>query len=406
MLNKLLVMGSGLKAWVWRVTLFMFMVFIIQVITKIRRVKKTKLLVHLKKEKQLACRYILNDETIFVSVPSYRDPELVSTIFDCLEKATCPLRIFIGVCQQNTAVEQDGFEGYKKLAEKEGTGVYTDNIRMYRMEAGQAQGPMYARSLIEQHLYNGEKYYLLIDSHTTFVKDWDSKLIHMLVQASNKSHKPVITMYPEDYQTRNAKVTGKSSKPRPPSFFRLKRFNEKTGLPEVEGPVCKHRPREPLPNLFWGACCSFSLANMMHEVPYDPYCPYVFLGEEIAMAARLFTHGYDLFTPTEMVLHHMWVRRRPTFWENFSGKNDIHKYRQHLEQVGYRRLRHLLGLQSLLPGDLELGKYGLGNKRSLEQYERYCGVNFLLQTATNAAWRGLTSTASQDEIMLKLGSAE
>jgi len=392
-------MGSGLKAWVWKVTLFLFMLFIVQVTVRIRRVKKVKLLTQMKKEKQLACRYILNDETIFVSIPSYRDPELVSTIFDCLEKSTCPLRIYIGVCQQNTAVEQDGFEGYKKLAAKEGTGVYTDNVRIYRMEAGKAQGPMYARSMIEQHLYNGEKYYLLIDSHTRFVKDWDSKLIHMLVQASAKSAKPVITMYPEDYQ----KLTNRNTKPRPPAFFRLKKFNEKTGLPEVEGPICKHRPREPLPNLFWGACCSFSFANMMKEVPYDPYCPYVFLGEEISMAARLYTHGYDLFTPTEMVVNHMWTRRRPTFWENFSGENDIHKYRRSLEQVGYRRLRNLLGLQSLMPGDLELGRYGLGTIRSLEQYEHYCGVNLLLQTATDNAWSGLTAHPSQDEVMIKIG---
>jgi hypothetical protein len=42
--------------------------------------------------------------------------------------------------------------------------------------------------------YRGEQYYLQIDSHSEFVKEWDTKLIKMIHDAPAK--KPVISTYP------------------------------------------------------------------------------------------------------------------------------------------------------------------------------------------------------------------
>jgi hypothetical protein len=44
--------------------------------------------------------------------------------------------------------------------------------------------------------YRGEEYYLQIDSHSEFVKDWDAKLINMVKVAP--AMKPVISTYPPD----------------------------------------------------------------------------------------------------------------------------------------------------------------------------------------------------------------
>lgn len=44
-------------------------------------------------------------------------------------------------------------------------------------------------------------------------------------------------------------------------------------------------------------------------------CSYI--GEEISMSARLWTSGYDIFSPTINVLNHYYVRRHyPKFWES------------------------------------------------------------------------------------------
>ena len=388
---------GGIKGVMTKLTLVFIVILVFaawQALGKRRAKKKTAVQRRLKQDK---CRTVDPAESIFVSVASYRDPECPMTVFDCLEKADCPLRIFIGVCQQNYPVDADVLEGYKRLAKKQGSGNYSGQIRVTSMDAGQAQGPMLARSLIEQNLYQQERYYLIIDSHTLFTPGWDTRAIEMLKQCPTL--RAVLTMYPDNYDERR----GNLAKLKPPSYLRLKKFNEKTGLPEVEGPACTHRPSRPLPSLFWGGCFSFARGEMIKEVPYDPYCPYVFLGEEISMAARLYTHGWDLFTPTDMIVRHMWARRRPTFWEQFGGNSKIHKFRQTLEHQGYRRLRNLFQLQSMQEGDQPLGKYGLGPVRSLEQYQKFCGVNLLLGTATTEAWSGVTVNASEEELYHKLG---
>ena len=39
----------------------------------------------------------------------------------------------------------------------------------------------------------------------------------------------------------------------------------------------------------------------LHEVPFDPFLPWIFMGEEIIMSTRLWTSGYDIFSPTRSV---------------------------------------------------------------------------------------------------------
>ena len=61
----------------------------------------------------------------------------------------------------------------------------------------------------------------------------------------------------------------------------------------------------------------FGPADFLHEVPFDPLLPWIFMGEEISMSARLWTAGYDIFAPTVNVLNHYYVRRHyPKFWES------------------------------------------------------------------------------------------
>src|SRR5262249_10275685 len=41
------------------------------------------------------------EETIFVSIASYRDPECIATVLDLFRKAQYPGRVFVGVYEQN-----------------------------------------------------------------------------------------------------------------------------------------------------------------------------------------------------------------------------------------------------------------------------------------------------------------
>jgi hypothetical protein len=56
---------------------------------------------------------------------------------------------------------------------------------------------------------------------------------------------------------------------------------------------------------------------MLREGPFDPLLPYIFMGEEILLSARLWTSGYDIFSPTQSLLGHHYVRNhKPKFWES------------------------------------------------------------------------------------------
>jgi len=356
-----------------------------------------------------ACAQIPAKETIFVSVASYRDDECPYTVFDCLEKAYCPKRVFIGVCQQNEPGDIDTFQRYRNLAKRKGTADYSQQIRVYDMKAQDAKGPMYARAMVEEHLYRDETFYLVVDSHTVFTQDWDKHCLEQWRECLAYSEKPILTMYPSGFEKRRRlgvlSHPDRAPKPKPPSFLRVARFNQRTYLPELAGPVMKDLPKRCYPTAFWAGCFSFGSADRLKEVPFDPNYAYVFQGEEIAMSARYWTAGYDLFSPRTMLVFHMWERRRPTFWEQFLGPSPEHRRRRREETDGYRRLRVLFRTEVPHAGDLPLGAYGLGTQRSLTDYEQHCGVNFLLSTAAPHAQVGcIGQKPSPEEILTKFGS--
>ncbi len=100
--------------------------------------------------------------TIFLSIPSYRDPECEKTILDLFHKAKTPENIYIGVClQYNEELDKDltDFFDTKMKALQ-----YYQNIRVTKMKAEDAKGPCLARAET-QKLYMNEEYYLQIDSH-------------------------------------------------------------------------------------------------------------------------------------------------------------------------------------------------------------------------------------------------
>lgn len=128
-------------------------------------------------------------DRIFVSLASYRDPECSNTLVDLFLKANDPSRIYVGVCQQNAPEDPDCIVDSLRPFEHQ--------IRIVRLSHFDAKGPMYARALIEQTLYQGELFYMQIDSHMLFVKGWDDICIKQLAQCP--SEKPLLTTYPNDF---------------------------------------------------------------------------------------------------------------------------------------------------------------------------------------------------------------
>jgi hypothetical protein len=110
-------------------------------------------------------------------------------------------------------------------------------------------------------------------------------------------------------------------------------------------------------------------------VPYDPYL--YFQGEEITLAVRLYTQGWDVFTPSDVLAYHDYNSRpdRPRHWID---RRDWPA----LNNRSIRRIRHLLGMEACDDPLVlrEIDRYGLGTQRTLAAYQSLTGINFKART--------------------------
>lgn len=270
------------------------------------------------------------DNSIFVSLGTYRDPYCPMTIKSLYANAQHPEKLFVGLFQQNCfgpkcrtgvlaggKVEDAGpdpncYDLFCQSPEGiQSNACHTGQVRLFNVNESESLGPYMARYLGAK-FYRGEQYYLQIDSHSEFVDQWDRKLIKMVEDAP--AEKPVISTYPPD-STQNWKNS---------IGFRM--CDSEFATAQIEWQIIRlgssmtfdHEiPDIPLYAPFVAAGFFFTYGDFLAEVPFDPLLPWIFMGEEISMSARLWTSGYDIFSPTINVLNHYYVRRHyPKFWES------------------------------------------------------------------------------------------
>ena len=307
------------------------------------------------------------NERIFVQIPSDRDTECQWTIKDLFEKAKHPERIFVGVCWQ--FVPEEDQDCFKVVTRPE-------QVRTVEYHAKASRGACWARHMV-QKLWQGEEYSLQIDSHMRFTDNWDARAIDMLHRC--ESPKPVLSAYSPGYEPPN-----KLEPPLLKTTIAHEFTKDGVFMPLYKTETIENTPASPTLNAFVNASFIFARAHLIEEVPYDPYL--YFYGEEITLAARFWTHGWDIFVPNEVLLYHCFSRtNRPLHWK------DHHQDWFKINTPAYARTRHLLGTQhSENPlVTKELDAYGLGTTRSLAEYQRFCGVDFKSKTISDNARRGI-----------------
>ena len=291
--------------------------------------------------------------TIFVQIASYRDPELVPTVLDCINKAKYPKRLRIVIGWQHA-----GDEDISAIAK-------LPNVEILDVPHTETKGACWIRHKIQKE-YDGEDYTLQLDSHHRFIQDWDVELLKMYKSVkTKKTPKPLLTAYLPSYQP-NSDPDGRLQE--------CWQINYDRFLPEG---VVFLRPStlrnwkdrtEPAPARALSAHFIFTSGEWCKEVPYDPEL--YFHGEEISLAARSYTHGYDLFSPHKVVVWHHYTREgQKKHW-------DDHRNWADLNNVAYKRVKILLGVDGEDPKQIKFGKFGLGKKRKLSEFERYAGVEF------------------------------
>jgi glycosyltransferase involved in cell wall biosynthesis len=226
-------------------------------------------------------------------------------------------------------------------------------------------GACWARNQIQQ-LYKGEEYTLQIDSHMRFAPNWDEEMINMIKQLQKKGHKkPLLTGYVSSFNPENDPQE-RIQEPWRMVFDRFIPEGAVFFLPEtIPG---WESLKEPVTARFYSAHYCFTLGQFSQEVQHDP--DYYFHGEEISIAARAYTHGYDLFHPHKTLIWHEYTRKgRTKQWDDdrdWGNKNA----RAHLKN------RKLFSMDGLKFNPDEFGIYGFGTERSLRDYEKYSGLLF------------------------------
>ena len=305
---------------------------------------------------------------IFIQIAAYRDPDLQNTIKSCLENAEHPENLRFGICWQHHHLDD-----WDKLDE------YRNNpqFNIIDVDSRKGKGTCWARHMI-QHLYCEEEYTLAIDSHMRFVEHWDTKCINMIKLLQSKGHaKPLLTGYVTSFNP----VNDPHGRETDPWKMIFDRFIPEGAIFFLPTSMRGDELLEPIPSRFYSAHFCFTLGEMCHEVPHDPN--YYFHGEEISIAVRAFTHGYDLFHPNMIICYHEYTRKgRPHHWDDCNKKDGRRYDWWEVNEMCHKRNRILFGMDGEDPNQINFGEFGFGNVRTVEDYQKYAGINFKLRSVT------------------------
>lgn len=297
-------------------------------------------------------------DKIFVQIASYRDPQLILTIDDMLTRAKHPERLTFGICWQ--------------YDEEEDTSIFDNkpNFRIKKYHYSESAGLGWARN-VTNSLYDGEAYTLQIDSHHRFVDGWDEIMMEDYMQALEISEKPIITTYCTPFDPQECRCKYEQL----PSLMSQYEFSYDKLLMSMPWYIQDYKERTKVIRARTISGHFYFVAGaFIDEVRYDPDIYFGGYTEETTLSVRAFTKGYDFFSPYRMIMWHEYTRNyRRKHWEDHgtesatkktSGERDIYarnKTRQLFEQEDH---------------GIDMGIYGLGDVRTLHDYEVYGGFDF------------------------------
>lgn len=308
-------------------------------------------------------------ERIYVQIPAYRDRELLATVADLVATAASPDRLVVAVAWQYGPDEAHLASALRAAGP----------VRLLSVPAAESQGCNWARQLLQRG-WDGEEYTLFLDSHHRFVPGWDHRLVDLhRRQREAGFDRPVLTGYLPPYDPR------RDPEGRVRTVYRMAVADRRHGLVfRLTG----HPIRDwqqlpgPVPAAFASLHLLFAAGVFNQDVPFDP--DVYFFADEVAIALRAFTHGWDLFHPHRVLGWHLYDRStRTTHWSDHPAWRD-------------RDDRSLRRLQLLYRGELT-GPYGVGTRRTIADYESVTGVRLVTggaQPDRRHAWRSPGSSAT------------
>ncbi|KAL3784284.1 hypothetical protein ACHAW5_010104 [Stephanodiscus triporus] len=171
-------------------------------------------------------------------------------------------------------------------------------IRSVRFSYLYAKGPVYARSFVRKVLGN-EEFCMQIDAAADFVRDWDDLAIRQWTSAGNEY--AVLSNVPE--RDKNYMIAGRDNddgvEAEVPRQCSIRIGSE--GVPLYEsGNVADGKAVglvRPLLSTAHSSSFAFAKCHLETNVPHDPFAAQLLETERFPRFARMWTRGYDVYTP-------------------------------------------------------------------------------------------------------------
>ena len=280
---------------------------------------------------------------IFVSIACFMDNDILNTIQDCLEKAEYPDNIVFGICFQH-----DPDDDYLK--------IYDNNpqFRIHRMHWREAKGPAYARGIIfDLFKKDEEDYFFQIDCHTRFFDKWDTKILESFKICKQINTKCVISHYPVNINNINGNLSTLVH------IQTVRCLDINHGI-KTHG---KNLNLKDCPKKSWGtsAAMLFFDKQAYNDIPFDKEIYHgLQFEEQVVIAARYWTSGYDIFTPTHHIISTEYMTSSSR--QKVRPPTDSNKKRE-----TYDRLCHIMKLK-YNEKYLNTNNDYLGKERTIEDY--------------------------------------
>lgn len=314
---------------------------------------------------------MLRSDRIFISVPSFNEPDLAQTIHNAMAQAKDPGRLNFGILYHDT---DNDFIDLSQF----------ENVKFVRTDHDKMLGVGLSR-LLTNSLYNNEEYYFQIDAHTIFDTWWDEKLINYYneIKRSEDTDKVIISQYvPQWYRGDDGIVLDKihAKYTRLPVYLNSSEYSDIPLMSTAD--VDWSTNKSYYEHYGLSAHFLFTSGNFCQEILPDPQI--LFYGEEPTLALRAWTRGYRIFC-----IRHagIWHKRKVTkdgedsldnIVDNLKENDRVH-FSSKDEYLNETFMIHLhKGLKktrSILTGEI-LGYWGAQNLESLEAYEKKANIDF------------------------------
>lgn len=305
------------------------------------------------------------DKTIFISIAAYNEFFLEQTVRNCISMAKYPERLNFGIWSLNSDGVVPSFSDLK-------------NVKIIT-----AQHPIHLGVCTSRigaiFLYSQEDYFLQIDAHMLFQKNWDEILIKSYenIKIKENHNKVIITTRPHwwaDDEKGNILHYDPNALVKAPILDYAKDNHKDFLIPMTTSYDPNWKDEEYYEHYGFSAHFAFSSKEFIYEILPD--IQIMFMGEEETTAIRSWTRGYRMFSiPDNTVWHY-------NKYQNQKISKVLYKYDRniyspyHLQQdfaikqeKGYDRIR------KIQTGEIT-GYWGAPTIEDLERYQKAAGFDF------------------------------